>query len=278
MPTPLGASGTSPRQLVNPKEKFLYAVMVVLSLVVYAGLVLVAMTKPQAAASIIAYGLMFSLIGLFAHGLALGRVRGNAVRVSEKQFPQLHRLATTHARKLGLKQTPTVYVMQSGGLLNAFATRFLGRDFVIIYSDVLELALAQGEAAVGFIMGHELAHLWRGHLKHRWLTLPGRIMPYLGPAYSRACEYTCDRIGAFCQPEGAISGLLALAAGKQLHAHVDVKEFAAQATSDQNFWIRRAEIISTHPLLPKRVAALLKAGVAIPARSQWNHGGTAAAA
>jgi Zn-dependent protease with chaperone function len=199
------------------------------------------------------------------------------VRVSEKQFPLLHRLATTHARKLGLKKVPTVYVMESGGLLNAFATRFLGRDFVIVYSDVLELALAQGEAAVGFIMGHELAHVWRGHLKHHWLTLPGRLFPYLGAAYSRACEYTCDRIGAFCQPEGAISGLLILAAGKELHAHVDVKEYAAQAVSDQGYWIRRAEVISSHPLLPKRVAALLKAGVAIPARSQWTVGTAAAA-
>ncbi len=269
MPTPLGAAGTSPRHLVNSRERILYAAMVVASLLVYSALVLVGLLKPEAGVPILTYGLIFSLVGLFAHGLALGRVRGNAVRVSEKQFPQLHRLAVAHSRKLGLKQVPTVYVMESGGLLNAFATRFSGRDFVIVYSDVLELALAQGEAAVSFIVGHELAHVWRGHLKHRWLTLPGRIMPYLGTAYSRACEYTCDRIGAYCQPEGAISGLLALAAGKQLHAHVDVKEYAAQAVSDQSFWIRRAELMSSHPLLPKRVAALLKAGASIPARTQW---------
>jgi Zn-dependent protease with chaperone function len=208
----------------------------------------------------------------------LGRIRGNAVRVSERQFPQLHRLTITHAQRLGLKQVPAVYVMESGGLLNAFATRFSGRDFMVIYSDVLELALERGEAAVGFIVGHELAHIWRGHLKHRWLTLPGRIMPYIGVAYSRACEYTCDRIGAFCQPDGAIPGLLALAAGKQLHSHVDVREYAAQAETDKSFWIRRAEIISTHPLLPKRIAALIKAGVAIPARSQWAVSGNAVAA
>lgn len=278
MPTPLGATGTSPRQLINPRERVYYAAMVVVSLLVYAGLVLVGLQKPEAAASIVMYGLIFSLVGLFAHGLALGRVRGNAVRVSEKQFPLLHRIATAHARKLGLKTVPTVYVMESGGLLNAFATRFLGRDFVVLYADVLELALAQGEAAVGFIMGHELAHVWRGHLKYRWLTLPGRLFPYLGTAYSRACEYSCDRIGAFCQPEGAITGLLALAAGKQLHAHVDVKEYAGQAVSDQSYWIRRAELVSSHPHLPKRVAALLKAGVAIPARGQWVLSGKAAAA
>jgi Zn-dependent protease with chaperone function len=238
------------------------------SFLVYGVLLLIGLADPKVAANIVISGLVFALLALFGHGLALGRIRGNSVRVSERQFPQLHRLAAAHARRLGMDRVPDVYLMQSGGLLNAFATRFLGRDFVIIYSDVLELALAQGEAAVGFIVGHELAHVWRGHLKHRWLTAPGRLMPYLGPAYSRACEYTCDRIGAFCQPEGAISGLLALAAGKQLHSHVDVREFAAQAETDTGFWIRRAEIISSHPRLPKRVAALLKAGVAVPARSQ----------
>jgi Zn-dependent protease with chaperone function len=265
-------------QLVNPREKVLYALMVLVSLVVYGGLILLGLTKPEVGLTIVFYGFLFFLLGTFAHGLALGRVRGNAVRVSERQFPQLHRQAAAHARRLGLKRVPDIYVMEAGGLLNAFATRFLGRDFVILYSDVLELALAQGEAVVGFIMGHELAHIWRGHLKHRWLTTPGRLFPYLGPAYSRACEYTCDRIGAFCQPDGAIAGLLVLAAGKQLHAHVDVREYAAQAVSDQSFWTRRAEILSSHPHLPKRVAALLKAGVAIPARGQWVTPGTAQAA
>ena len=278
MPTPQGQAGTSPRQLVNSRERFLYGLMVLVSLLVYGGLVFAGLSNPEVGGTIVAYALMFSLIGLFAHGLALGRVRGNAVKVSERQFPQLHRLAAAHARRLGLKQAPTMYVMESGGLLNAFATRLMGRDFVIINSDVLEMALAQGEAAVGFIVGHELAHVWRGHLKHRWLTTPGRIFPYLGAAYSRACEYTCDRVGAFCQPDGAITGLLALAAGKQLHAHVDVKEFAAQAESDKSFWIRRAELMSSHPLLTKRVAALLKAGVAVPARSQWTMQPGAAAA
>lgn len=278
MPTPQVATGTSPRQLINARERFLYVAIVGVSILVYGGLLVVGLSRPEAGATMLFYGVLFVLFGLFVHGLALGRVRGNAVRVSERQFPQLHRLATTHARRLGLKGVPAVYVMESGGLLNAFATRFLGRDFVIVHSDVLELALGQGEAAVGFILGHELAHVWRGHLKYRWLTMPGRFMPYLGAAYSRACEYTCDRLGAYCQPEGGISGLLALAAGKQLHAHVDVREYAAQAQTDQSFWIRRAELVSSHPLLPKRVAALLKAGVAIPARSQWSLSGTAAAA
>jgi Zn-dependent protease with chaperone function len=277
MPTPHAPQGTSPRQLVSPRERTRYSLMLVFSLAIYGGLVMLALRTPQAAASIVFYVILFGVLGLLAHGLALGRIRGNAVRVSERQFPLLQRLAVAHARKLGLAKVPAIYVMQSGGLLNAFATRFLGRDFVIIYSDVLELALQRGEAAVGFIVAHELAHVWRGHLKHRWLTAPGRLLPYLGAAYSRACEYTCDRLGAFCQPDGAIAGLLTLAAGKRLHAHVDVREYAAQAVSDHGFWVRRAELVSSHPLLTKRVAALINAGIAIPAREQWTVSAPAAA-
>ena len=278
MPSPHAPAGSSPRHLVSPRERILYGVMFLVSLAVYGGLIAAGLKDPKVAATSLAYVLMFFLIGLLAHGLALGQIRGNAVRVSERQFPLVQRLAVAHARKLGLKQVPAMYVVQSGGLLNAFATRFLGRDFVIIYSDVLELALSRGEAAVGFIVGHELGHLWRGHLKYRWLTAPGRLLPYLGAAYSRACEYTCDRLGAFCQPDGAISGLLVLAAGKQLHAHVDVREYAAQAVSERGFWVRRAELMSSHPLLPKRVAALVAAGIALPARAQWTASPPAVAA
>lgn len=131
---------------------------------------------------------------------------------------------------------------------------------------MLAMAMRQGEGAVSFIVAHELGHVWRRHLRHRWLIAPARIIPYLGAAYSRACEYTCDRVGAFCRPDGAIDGLVALAAGVDVYGHVDVAEFAAQSTEDAGFWVRRAELMSTHPRLPKRVGALLEVGVPVPVR------------
>jgi Zn-dependent protease with chaperone function len=72
--------------------------------------------------------------------------------------------------------------------------------------------------------------------------------------------------------------LLALAAGKRLHPLVDVREYAAQAVSDHGFWVRRAELVSSHPLLPKRVAALINAGISIPPREQWTVSSPAVAA
>ena len=184
--------------LVSGRERFYYALLVFFSLIFYAGLVGVFMIAPPETLVSFVYIPVVAAAFWMTHGLMIGRLRGNGVRVSPRQFPTLYRIAAEHAKTLGIKRLPDVFVLEAGGLLNAFATRFLGRDFVVIYSDVLAMAEMRGEAAVGFIVAHELAHIRRGHLRNRWLTLPGRFVPYLGAAYSRACEYTCDRFGAHC--------------------------------------------------------------------------------
>ncbi len=143
--------------------------------------------------------------------------------------------------------------MQSGGMLNAFATKFLGRNFVIIYSDVLELAYKEGEPAVAFIIAHELAHIKRKHLTWRGLLYPAMLVPLLGPAYSRACEYTSDLIAAQLVPEGAIQGLTVLATGKRLYQKLNILEVINQSEEESGFWIWLSEKFSNHPNLIKRI-------------------------
>ena len=252
-------------QLVYARERVLFTIMVMVSVLIYGGLVVFTLAAPASGGVILFYGVILSLAAFLAHAFALGRIRGNGVLVHERQFADLHQLVAAHAARLGLALPPTVYVLESGGVMNAFATKLMGRKFIIIDADVLSLAVRRGTAAVSFIVGHELGHHWRGPLKWRWLIAPARLVPYLGSAYSRACEYTCDRVGAFCDPAGAIDGLLVLAAGGWLHTHVSAQEFARQAETDKGFWVRRAELVSSHPRLPKRVAALLALGVADPA-------------
>ena len=233
--------------LVHPRERVYFGLCLVLSLLIYLALVVSKIG--------ILYIIIGVMVGVLAHGLFVGSLRGNGVRVSERQFPEVHRLAQQLAQDMALNPCPAIYVLQAGGLLNAFATRFLGRNFVIIYSDVLELAYDQGEAALAFVISHELAHIKRNHLTWRWLLYPAMLFPFLGSAYSRACEYTCDRFGAHYQPNGAVPGLLVLAAGKKLYRNVSGDDFANQAETERGFWIWFAEILSTHPNLPKRVRA-----------------------
>src|SRR5437879_12899313 len=218
-------------QLVYGRERWLFGAMVLVGLLIDAVIGVIVYTDSSTGGVIIFYGVLFAPAAFLVDSLAPGRMRGNGVLVSATQFPLLNRLVASHAQRLGLSYAPTVYVLESGGILNAFATKLLGRKFVIVNADVLALAVRQGEAVVSFIVGHELGHHWRGHLKWRWLTTPGRLVPYLGAAYSRACEFTCDRVGAYCEPNGAIAGLPVPAAGSRPHQPVKQDDFPRPATA-----------------------------------------------
>ncbi len=238
------------KSLVHPKERIYFGVSLLISLLVYLVLII------RVPIVYLLYGVIGIIISLGAHGLLIGRLRGNGIRISEKQFPEVYRLAQQIGSQIGFTPVPRIYVLQAGGALNAFATRFLGRNFVIIYSDVLELAYEEGESALAFVICHELAHIKRKHLTWRWLLYPSALIPFLRPAYSRACEYTCDRYGAHYRPDGAVGGLLVLAAGKKLYRNVEAREFSNQADTERGFWIWFSEVLSTHPNLPKRLKAL----------------------
>ncbi len=242
--------------LVHPKEKIYFAICVVFSIAIYYVLVRIVFSGVEASGVVLFYTIAI-IVGYFIfHGVMLGQIRGNGIRVSVRQFPELMAMANQHAARLGMDETPDVFVLQSGGMLNAFATRFLGRNFVVLYSDVLALATQKGEKAVSFVLGHELGHVRRKHMTRRALVYPAMIFPFLGGAYSRACEYTCDQVGNALEPEGGVDGLLVLAAGRDLYTQVNSAEYSNQRETETGFFVRFAEILSTHPNLTKRVAAV----------------------
>jgi Zn-dependent protease with chaperone function len=255
--------------LVHQNEKVYFGISVAISLALYLVLGSIIVEGGAASGTLVTYLILGIVAYFILHGLHLGHVRGNGIRVSSTQFPQLHAIAEQHSRRLGIEETPAIFVLQSGGILNAFATRFLGRNFVIIYSDVLALATQKGEKAVSFILGHELGHVQRKHMTRRALLYPAMIFPFLGTAYSRACEYTCDRFGNALEPQGSVDGLLVLAAGRDLYSQVNATEYMKQRETESGFFVQYAEIISTHPNLPKRVAALnaVRKTESVPSRS-----------
>lgn len=229
--------------LIHPNEQVYFVISLIVSILLYILGILV----------IIIYGPFIALMLLLVHGMLIGNLKGNGVKISDRQFPEIHQSAQRLSKNLGMVRLPDIYLLQSGGALNAFATNFLGRNFVVLYSDVMELAYEQGQDAVDFILCHELVHLQRKHISKRFLLLPSQIIPFLGTAYSRACEYTCDAIASHLVPNGAIPGLLVLAGGKKLHKHINVSAFTAQASEDSGFWTWFAEINASHPFLSKRV-------------------------
>ena len=257
------APPASPAQVAAwPTEKPLFVLILLLSLGMWAVL----------AISIIglAYVALIGLFLFFVHLAFVTHLRGSAVRLGPEQFPELHARVQELARAAGLTREPEAYLLESGGNLNAMATKFFRGRMIVLFSDLLD-ACGDDLAARDMVIGHEIGHLKAGHLDHLLLTGPGRLMPFLGSAYSRACERTCDRWGAaLCgDPAGAVRGLAILAAGGTHAKRMNLAAYVAQRRDLDTGWMTLGSWLSAYPPLSERVELLAPAlGASLPANTQ----------
>jgi Zn-dependent protease with chaperone function len=250
--------------LVYPRERTLGAITLIIGILIW--LVLIIGTVGTA---LIALGFAF-LIYLFAHSALIAHIKGNGVELSPTQFPDLYAQFTDCCDRLQIKTHPRAYVLNGGGALNAFATKFLGKEFIVLLSDVVD-AMEQHPDGVRFYIGHELGHLRMKHLRATFLRWPALWLPLLGAAYSRARESTCDRHGRACcaSPEGAARAMAALAAGSHRWDRLDVADFTRQAQQSSGFWMSFHELTAGYPWLTKRTMRVMDPRVQVPRRSPW---------
>jgi Zn-dependent protease with chaperone function/Tfp pilus assembly protein PilE len=238
-------------QLVYKNEKRLFGLMLLLSGLVWAALLV------GTVGMVLVYLLFGFLFYCFAQSALISYIKGTGVRITEEQFPDLKQQIAACCRKLNVEQEPQAYLLQMGGLLNAFATRFLGRDFLVLYSDVVD-GLADNPDALNFYIGHELGHIKRKHLTWSTVLMPAAVLPLVGAAYSRAREYTCDRHGlAACDnPVNAEHGLAVLAAGGKRARTLNTQAYIDQSSHTEGFWMSFHELVGDYPWLVKRMAAV----------------------
>jgi Zn-dependent protease with chaperone function/type II secretory pathway pseudopilin PulG len=252
--------------LVYPNERPLFTIALVISIGFW--LVLLVGTLGLA----LFYALMFFVFYLFAQSGLIAYIKGNAVRITPQQYPDLHQRLSGCCQRLGMSGVPETYLLHGNGVFNAFATRFLGRSFLVLYSDVAD-ALESRPGALNFYLGHELGHVHRGHLSWRPVLLPASFLPLLGAAYHRACESTCDNYGAACcdDLEDGVRGLSALAAGGRRWQDLNLSEYLQQAGDTSGFWMSFHELVSDYPWLVKRVMRVMARGggavAEVPARN-----------
>jgi Zn-dependent protease with chaperone function len=244
---------------VHPNETNAFIIAVFFAVIGY--LVLIAlfslMLMSEAGLAVgfllIFYILLIAAFLLFQKIILVGHIRGNGVRITRDQLPEVYDVYEKLVEKAELREEPGLYLMESGGILNAFATTFLFKNYVVIYADILEKAYEDGIDTVEFILAHDLCHVVRRHMLKKLLLLPAIFIPFLLQAYSRGCEYTCDAFGKAFSSSGAEDGLMILAAGKKLHRRINREEYIRNAAADHSFVSFFAEVFSTRPHLPKRL-------------------------
>src|SRR5829696_8127057 len=263
-------------RLRNPYEIPLYIFSVLVNLLIIGfilagalllGYVNALVGEPLSGPAVNSIVAAFVALLLLVPGLVLYRqltragIRGSAVRLSRRQFPDIHAVKEDFARRLELRRDPEIYVMSGNGTLNAFAASTFGYDFIVIHSELFSNTYEKNKEALAFIIGHELGHLRLGHTR-LWYQLSTAYVdriPLLGGFLSRAREFSCDRHGAYLAPQGE-EGLVLLAAGRYVYKDVDVEELLEQARRFRGFWPTVAQLPQSHPFAVRRVRTLYDLG------------------
>ncbi|PAD93622.1 M48 family metallopeptidase [Shouchella clausii] len=234
----------------SPRETPYFVICLLFSILVYI----------LAVISVIGIGIVLAVFAILyvTQLLAIGSIRGNGVRIHEHQFGDVYERVVAISKKMGIEKVPDVFVVEAEGLMNAFATRFWGKHMILLTSDVFDLAREAGEAELDFIIAHELTHIKRNHVWKNVLIAPAKLIPFLAQAYSRSCEYTCDRAAAYFTGNvvAAKRALAIFSIGKRLAPELNEEAFRQQIETDSNGAVWLSEVLSTHPILPKRIQSI----------------------
>lgn len=248
------AGDFTPLELVNSvygKERTLFGILAVLATLVWVAVVVGTLGVA------LLYILMFFVIYLFTQSAFISYLKGTAVEITPEQFPQLHAQLLECCRRLDMPVPPRAYLLAADGMLNALATRFLRRNYIVLFSSIVD-ALESDKDAINFYIGHELGHIRRNHLGKAPFLFPVAWLPLLGAAYSRACEYTCDLHGLRCcnSKASATNAVAVLAAGVEQWKRMNVPQYLHQIGETGRFWMSLHELTGNYPWLTKRMGMI----------------------
>ncbi len=215
------------------------------------------------------------VFGIFGEKPIRLAFQANAVRVSERQFPLIHRRYLEVLETLDAPEHYELFVSQTP-IVNAGAYG-MDRPFIILNSG--SIRLLDDEDELRFLLGHELGHILSGHVLYRTMLIllieiAQMGFPIVGLAaravlvalleWGRKAELSADRAGLLAtqNPEAALRTLMKLAGGGT-NEETDLTEFLRQADEyrtggdllDSVFKVLNL-VAATHPFHVLRAAEL----------------------
>lgn len=188
-----------------------------------------------------------------------GSIRGNSIRLSSDQIPEIYRILEKQCERLGITETPELYLSNTADESHAFSS--WKRNFIVLSTDNLG-AFEESHDVIAFFLGRQIGAIRLGHvtwwnelllwyiLKLPWISLPVR----------KARAYSEDCYGAFLSPHG-LRALLLLAAGRHLTRTVNIQSYLQQVSEYGGLWDRAAAFGAETSPIARRVKALHEAGL-----------------
>lgn len=206
------------------------------------------------------FALLLPIILPLVLNLYYQQYRTMSIRITPKNFPDIYERVELYAKRLGMKKVPEVYVIQQNGILNAFSSFILRKQYIEIYADIFEIAYREHKDldAISFVIAHEMAHIKYKHATFGYCIkiLFTNMIPILSSTASRAREYSCDRLAQKVTGNDGIDAMFSLMAGKHLYKMVDKEDYLEYAKSVKGFFVWVANLLADHPVMTKRIQAL----------------------
>jgi len=194
-------------------------------------------------------------------GIHSAFIRGNSIRLSREQIPQIYGILEEHCAKLGLCYVPELYLSEDA--ISGPAQAFSGwrRDYIVLNLKLAESEMGENRAILAFTLGRELGRIRLGHLKwwNEMLIAHVSKLPFLRAPLLAVRTYSCDRYGAFLAAS-KLNDLLAQATGRKALRNLNLDDYLRQAREYRGFWARLAGIMNESPPLLWRARALCDAG------------------
>lgn len=188
-------------------------------------------------------------------------IRGNSIRLSEKQFPEIYAILQDHCRRLGMTQVPELFLTSSS--IAPFSQTFSSwrENYIVLHQIIFDIDVHKTTDVLAFILGHELGaiRLKQTNVINEMLLTYVSAVKWLRNPLSRARTYSRDRYGATLAPTG-FRGLLINAAGRRLMDQVDVQEYLDQSRHYGSLWANANILFEAKPTVFSRINQLRKAG------------------
>lgn len=206
------------------------------------------------------YGIFLFVFVYLALYYFYAKVRSMSLRITEHNFPEVYALIRRYAVRLNMKQVPKAYVMQSNGVLNAFSSFLFRKQYIEINAEIFEVAYREFHDmdALGFVIAHEMAHIYYGHATLRYHLLIWFTMgfPLLGAIASRTREYSADRLAQKVSGTDGVEAMFMLMVDRHLYKMVDREDYLEEAAGQKGFFLWLVNLLADHPVLCKRIRAL----------------------
>ena len=188
-------------------------------------------------------------------------VRGNSVRLSETQFPEVYAILRDHCRRLGMTELPEIFL--TSGSIQPYSQAFSSwhEKYIVLHQNIFEIDDRKTMDVISFVIAHELGaiRLDQTAVWNEMLLTYISSIKWLRSPLERVRMFSRDRYGAALAPTG-FRGLLINAVGRRLMDRVNVEDYFAQLRHYGGFWSAVNVFFEPKPQVLTRLRRLRDAG------------------